>query len=55
LAGRVFSIVSTINLAAQAQAVAATRFQAGLALAGFVQQHGAAPASLQAVPQWESA
>ena len=55
LASRVFSIVSTANLAAQAQAVAATRFEAGLALAGFVQQHGAAPASLQAVPQWESA
>jgi hypothetical protein len=55
LAGRVFSIVSTANLAEQAQAVAVTRFQAGLALAGFIQQHGAAAGSLQAVPQWEAA
>jgi hypothetical protein len=55
LSARVFSIVSTDTLAAQAQAVAATRYQAGLALADFTQQHALQPATVQAVPQWEAA
>ncbi len=45
LTERVFSIVSTVNLAQQAQAVASTRYQAGLALDGFLQQHCAAAGS----------
>ncbi len=55
LTERVFSIVSTVNLAQQAQAVASTRYQAGLALDGFLQQHSAAAGSFQAVPQSEIA
>jgi len=55
LSARVFSIVSTANLAQQAPAVASTRFQAGLALAAFVQQGSAAAGSVQAVPQSEAA
>jgi hypothetical protein len=54
LSGRVFSIVSTANLAAQAKAVASTRYAAGLALADFTEQHASAPGSVQAVPQWEA-
>jgi hypothetical protein len=50
----VFSIVSTANLAAQAKAVASTRYAAGLALADFTEQHASAPGSVQAVPQWEA-
>jgi hypothetical protein len=55
LSARVFSIVSTANLAQQAPAVASTRYQAGLALAAFVQQNSAAAGSVQAVPQSEAA
>jgi len=57
LSGRTFSLVSTEDLSAQpgAGAVAATRYQAALALADFTRQNAVDPSSVQAVPQWEAA
>jgi hypothetical protein len=53
LAPSQYSLVSTANLAPQATGVAATRYQAALALAAYAARHAVGAGQLQAVPALE--